>query len=89
MEAGENNRPSYAWRSILHGWELLQQGLIHSIGNGQNTDVWLDRWVLDGSPRRRYNRLLTMDLNLTVASLITVQGTWNKGLLSEFLHHKT
>ena len=37
-------RPSYAWRSLLFGRELMEKGLRREIGNGHNTRVWLDKW---------------------------------------------
>ncbi|KAG2305227.1 hypothetical protein Bca52824_033878 [Brassica carinata] len=40
-------KPSFAWRSMLFGRELLQKGLKIQIGNGANTTVWLDNWVDD------------------------------------------
>lgn len=40
-------RPSFVWRSILHGRELFLKGLKKSIGNKCNTRVWLDKWIDD------------------------------------------
>lgn len=43
LNAPKGTRPSYAWRSILFGRELLTQGLRIIIGNGEKTNVWIDR----------------------------------------------
>lgn len=47
LDSSIGNRPSYAWRSILHGRELLQKGLLTSVGNGESIKVWQDKWILD------------------------------------------
>ncbi|KAL1211890.1 putative mitochondrial protein [Cardamine amara subsp. amara] len=51
LTCGYGTRPSYAWRSILFGQELLNKGLIKSIGNGEDTKVWSDNWLNDVYPR--------------------------------------
>ncbi|KAL1199557.1 putative mitochondrial protein [Cardamine amara subsp. amara] len=51
LEAGKGTRPSFAWRSILFDRELLSKGLFKTIGNGQNTKVWEDKWLPDKFPR--------------------------------------
>ena len=38
-------RPSYAWRSILAGRELLQSGCQWRIGNGRSIAMWGDNWI--------------------------------------------
>ncbi|KAG7536410.1 Reverse transcriptase domain [Arabidopsis suecica] len=84
LEATTGYRPSYAWRSIIFGKELLERGLMKVIGNGQSTNIWIDKWLFDGCPRRPMNKESLMDISLKVSSLITLQGDWNLPLLHEF-----
>ncbi|CAA7035556.1 unnamed protein product [Microthlaspi erraticum] len=83
LSCGKDSRPSYTWRSILHGRELLSRGLMKSIGNGQDTNVWIDKWILDEAPRRPVNKQCLYDLCLKVSDLILPSGRWNGGLLRE------
>ncbi|XP_062014259.1 uncharacterized mitochondrial protein AtMg00310-like [Rosa rugosa] len=45
MDAKSVNGGSYAWRSIVHGRELLRKGLRFQVGNGNRIRVWSDPWV--------------------------------------------
>ncbi|KAG7583258.1 Reverse transcriptase domain [Arabidopsis suecica] len=83
LEATTGYRPSYAWRSIVFGKELLERGLMKTIGNGQNTHVWIDNWLFDGHPRRPSSKSSLMDISLKVSALITPQGEWDVALLNE------
>jgi hypothetical protein len=40
---------SYTWKIILHGRDLLREGLVWRIGNGSSVKVWEDNWI----PRAR------------------------------------
>jgi hypothetical protein len=31
---------SYTWKSILHGRELLKEGLVWRVEDGENIEVW-------------------------------------------------
>nr|VDC76297.1 unnamed protein product [Brassica rapa] len=42
-ELGSN--PSYAWKSIHAAQKLIKQGARVIIGNGINTNIWLDQWI--------------------------------------------
>ena len=37
--------PSQIWRAIMDGREVLNQGLIQRIGDGQTTHIWNQNWL--------------------------------------------
>ncbi|KAF7841316.1 uncharacterized protein G2W53_003614 [Senna tora] len=45
MEAGLGCNPSFTWRSILHGREVLKKGLIRRIGDGVKTNLFNTQWI--------------------------------------------
>jgi hypothetical protein len=45
LEAPCPKRASYTWKSILHGREILKEGLVWCIGDGQPVKVWTDKWI--------------------------------------------
>jgi len=40
LEAELDNHPSQIWRYVLGGRDILKQGIIRRIGNGQTTEIW-------------------------------------------------
>ncbi|XP_013623801.1 PREDICTED: uncharacterized protein LOC106329670 [Brassica oleracea var. oleracea] len=86
LSAALGERPSYVWRSLLFGRDLLQKGLQHRVGNGENTRVWLHKWVADPveGMRAPWIKNLSFDVNLMASSLIDpVTKRWNVLHLSE------
>ncbi|GKV02210.1 hypothetical protein SLEP1_g14669 [Rubroshorea leprosula] len=45
VNAQEGSNPSWAWKSLLKGRNLLQHGLGWNIGSGESVNVWSDAWV--------------------------------------------
>ncbi|XP_066320099.1 uncharacterized protein [Miscanthus floridulus] len=45
LDADLGSKPSHIWRGILDGREVLKQGLIRRIGNGENTSIWEHNWL--------------------------------------------
>ncbi|XP_010472440.1 PREDICTED: uncharacterized protein LOC104752070 [Camelina sativa] len=79
IECGAGSRPSYAWRSILHGRDLLKAGLMKSIGDGCDTLVWRDKWIMDKHPRAPFRSQIFFDFNMKVVDLRTPgAATWDK-----------
>ncbi|KAM6556101.1 hypothetical protein CsatB_003120 [Cannabis sativa] len=50
LEAVPGHNPSYAWRSILWGRDLMASGLIWKIGDGENILTIDDHWI----PNKKY-----------------------------------
>ncbi|KAG7588150.1 Reverse transcriptase zinc-binding domain [Arabidopsis suecica] len=77
-------RPSYAWRSILHGRDLLCQGLKKNVGNGKSLQVWIDPWIEDEEWRPPLRRNYFFNPDLRVADLIdTSSRDWDPQKLEE------
>lgn len=51
MDISVGTRPSYAWRSIPHGREVLEKYLLKYLGKGDDSRVWINNWLLDKFPR--------------------------------------
>ncbi|XP_062014569.1 uncharacterized protein LOC133731138 [Rosa rugosa] len=77
-EATLGSQPSYAWRSILQGRDILRAGIKRHIGNGFSTNIWLDPWLMDEDLRPYVTDRVTL-----VADLFISLGVWNSTLLSE------
>jgi len=89
LNARQGTRPSYAWRSILYGRELLNGGLKRLIGNGEQTNVWIDKWLFDGHSRRPMNLHSLMNIHMKVSHLIDpLTRNWNLKKLIELFHEK-
>lgn len=80
LECGEGCRPSYTWKSIIHGRELLKKGLMHGIGDGKETFVWIDK-----QPRRPCSKEVLMNIDLKVSDIMDNNGTWIESLLQDIV----
>lgn len=45
LTATLGSHPSQIWRAIVEGRDILKQGMIGSIGNGNSTHIWTDNWI--------------------------------------------
>jgi hypothetical protein len=46
LNAVSSQGMSYTWRSILKGVQVLKNGIIWRVGNGQDINIWTDPWLL-------------------------------------------
>ncbi|KAG7585838.1 Ribonuclease H domain [Arabidopsis thaliana x Arabidopsis arenosa] len=86
LSAPIGNRPSYAWRSIVHGRSLLTKGIEKRVGNGSSLNVWIDPWIEDEEEGMRapYRRNYFFDVSLKVCSLIDLSlRDWDPDILRD------
>jgi hypothetical protein len=55
LDAKPCDSMSCTWRSILHGVELVKQGVIWRVGVGEQVNIWYDPWI----PRAWCRRIIT------------------------------
>ncbi|XP_013690321.2 uncharacterized protein LOC106394286 [Brassica napus] len=73
LDARLGSRPSYAWRNILFGRELLVKGLRRNIGSGESINVWMDKWLFVTEPKAPMRKQILFNLDLKVCDLINPQ----------------
>ncbi|CAL1372514.1 unnamed protein product [Linum trigynum] len=52
LSVAPGSNPSYGWRSILFGRDLLQQGIRWQVGNGESIRAFEDTWLPTNPPSR-------------------------------------
>jgi hypothetical protein len=45
MDANTGRHPSNVWLSIISAKSIIEKGKIWRIGNGEDVQVWGDRWI--------------------------------------------
>jgi hypothetical protein len=79
-------RASYTWRSIVHGRELLREGLVWRIGDGETVKVMEDRWI----PRASAQHLLGCKEDncpkYVSDFMLAGGGAWDELKLREFFY---
>ncbi|XP_009124577.2 uncharacterized protein LOC103849567 [Brassica rapa] len=83
LNATLKRKASYAWKSILHGKELIVKGMRYIIGNGTTTKMWEDSWLSLHPPRPPRPRR-DINHNMKVSDYINDNRTgWNMEKLRE------
>ncbi|KAH9759717.1 putative reverse transcriptase/RNA-dependent DNA polymerase [Citrus sinensis] len=81
MDAKLGSNPSFVWRSILWGRQIIHKGSRWRIGNGEQVYVYKSNWI----PRPENLKPLsiqTLHPNSVVANLISNQ-TWKEDVISQ------
>lgn len=87
LDANMSARPSYAWRSILHGRALLVMGLRKMVGNGKSLNVWIDSWIYDDVLRAPLIKNPLIDIDMIVEDLIDVEARdWDRDVLEDLFY---
>jgi hypothetical protein len=81
---------SYTWKSILHGRDLLREGLVWRIGNGSAVKVWEDNWIPRTGLMRPYGQISGSESVSKVEDLLLPDGQgWNEAKLRAVFFRRT
>ncbi|XP_031101984.1 uncharacterized protein LOC116005889 [Ipomoea triloba] len=83
LEANLGHNPSYIWRSILAGQNILREGVVRHVGDGKETSVWGLPWVADTGDPRLITPCVDELRNAQVCNLLNEDGDWDIDLLRD------
>ena len=83
IDADLGNYPSLTWRSILWGRELVKAGSLIRVGNGQNTKIFVDKWLPRPKHFKPWGPIAHCPFNY-VAELIKPNGEWDYARLCNY-----
>ncbi|XP_019191707.1 PREDICTED: uncharacterized protein LOC109186235 [Ipomoea nil] len=83
MEAKIGGIPSYIWRSILAGQEVLKLGLARRIGDGVDTKIWGWPWLANSSNPAINTPCVDELQDARVSGLLTDRGCWDAEIVSD------
>ncbi|KAL9460150.1 hypothetical protein AB3S75_003368 [Citrus x aurantiifolia] len=80
MKAKLGSTPSFVWRSILWGRQILSSGARWRIGDGQKIQIHTDNWIPKPSSFKPIVRP-SLPEDTLVAELINEENKWNESLI--------
>jgi len=66
----------------MAGKEVLRKGMVRRIGDGNSTNIWIDRWIPMHFDARPLTPMNDQGVHM-VSDLLTEAGTWNEVLIRE------
>ncbi|XP_074278373.1 uncharacterized protein LOC141601964 [Silene latifolia] len=86
MSAEIGHRPSYTWRSVVGARGVLERGLRRRIGDGRDTRVWGQAWVVGSQSGKIISSCEPGNELMKVADLLEPHGReWNVTMLNQLL----
>jgi hypothetical protein len=83
LDAKPKKDISYSWRSILRGVDLIKEGMIWHIGDGNSINIWSDPWLPRGETRRPRTPRNGSVLTKVVDLINPITNTWYPQLIRE------
>ena len=70
LDAKELAFASYAWRSILHGRDVILKGALWRVGDGKKIKIWSDNWLPKKFQPKVTSPMIFGQQNISVEALI-------------------
>ncbi|XP_031090962.1 uncharacterized protein LOC115995954 [Ipomoea triloba] len=83
LEAQLGCNPSYIWRSILAGQQVLKQGVARTIGDGVDTNIWGWPWLADTRDPNLQTQCAEYLIDAKVSGLMDANGQWDVEVLED------
>ncbi|KAH9797396.1 putative reverse transcriptase/RNA-dependent DNA polymerase [Citrus sinensis] len=83
LSASVGSNPSFIWRSILWGREVIKRGFRWRVGDGRKISVYKDNWLPMPDTFKPFSPLILLE-DSVVVDLINEEKLWNEGKLN---HH--
>jgi hypothetical protein len=83
LTAGCPKAASFTWKSILHGRDLLKEGLVWHVGDGKKIDVWADNWIPRAGSIKPLGHKPRMEIRRVEEALLDAGQGWNESRLRE------
>ena len=81
LEAELGSHPSQIWRSILDGHDVLIQGFVRRIGDGETMEVWRHNWIPSDRVRRPITSLSQYPPKLVSELIDSTTASWKEDLI--------
>lgn len=85
MIAKKGSRASWGWSSLLIGRDLLASKLVWRVGNGNNINIWNDKWVPKVGNGVLGPAHASVSSNLQKVSDLIVDGRWELENLKQWI----
>ena len=79
--------PSQIWRAILDGHDILAQGVIRRIGDGETTNIWRHNWIPRDDIKRHIYSLVHNPPEKVVQLIDATSATWTENLVRSLFTH--
>lgn len=82
LKAKTSSNPSFIWRSILWGRQIINKGLRWRIGDGKSAKIYQSCWIPRPSTFKPFSPP-KLPLDSTVSELIDANNTWKELLIQQ------
>jgi len=87
-EATGGHQPSFTWRSLLKGRELLKEGCYWRVGNGTRIKIWKDKWLPKSHNHLVHSTPRDLPAEANVSALIDhVNRAWRVQTIRQIFSH--
>ncbi|KAH9764612.1 putative reverse transcriptase/RNA-dependent DNA polymerase [Citrus sinensis] len=82
LNARLGSKPSFIWRSILWGRQVIHKGIRWRIGNGEQVEVYKGNWMPRPTTFKPFSPP-SLPIDSRVSDLINAANQWNEGLINQ------